>query len=217
MGMLFFLLFVIVIAAIVGCVVVYVKSYNDLVTKKNKVKNSWGHIEAQLQRRFDLVPTLVETVKGYAIHERQIIDNVVAARTGYMSAMSSKEKLMMDATLNSQLSSLYTIVEGYPQLKADAQFLKMQEALTEIEEDISFARQFYNDAVTIYNNQLMSFPSNIIANKHGFKEEAMFDAVQAADIAPKIDMRYTTKSKCPVCGAAVNGNTTCKYCGSSLV
>lgn len=217
MGMLLFLLVVIIIGCIISCVVMYIKSYNDLITKRNKVKNSWGHIEAQLQRRFDLVPSLVETVKGYAIHERQVIENVTDARIRYVGAMSSKEKLAMDAQLNSQLKSLYTIVENYPQLKADAQFLKMQEALAEIEEDISYARQFYNDAVTIYNNQLMSFPSNMIANKHGFKEEALFDAVQAADTAPKIDMRYTTKTRCPVCGAAVDGNTACKYCGSSLL
>lgn len=217
MGMLLFLLVILIVGGIIACVVMYIKSYNDLITKRNKVKNSWGHIEAQLQRRFDLVPSLVETVKGYAIHERQVIENVTDARIRYVGAMSSKEKLAMDAQLNSQLKSLYTIVENYPQLKADAQFLKMQEALTEIEEDISYARQFYNDAVTIYNNQLMSFPSNMIANKYGFKEEALFDAVQAADTAPKIDMRYTTKTRCPVCGAAVDGNTTCKYCGSSLL
>lgn len=217
MGILWFLLVVGLIAAIAFCVYTYIKSYNDLVAKRNKVKNSWGHIEAQLQRRFDLVPGLVEVVKGYTIHERQIVESVIAARTEFMKALSTKDKLAMDAELSSQLKSLYTIVESYPNLKADNQFLKMQEALAEIEEDISYARQFYNDAVTIYNNQLMSFPSNMIANKYGFKEEVVFSAVQAAATPPTIDLKYTTKSKCPVCGAAVNGNTTCKYCGSSLI
>lgn len=217
MGILWFLLVIGLVGAIVFCIYTYIKSYNDLVTKKNKIKNSMGHIEAQLQRRFDLVPNLVEAVKGYSIHERQIIDSVIAARTEFINAFNAKDKFALDAELSAKLQSLYAIVENYPQLKADKQFLKMQEALAEIEEDISYARQFYNDAVTMYNNQLMKFPSNIIANKHRFKEESVFTAVKAAATAPKIDLRYTTKSNCPVCGAAVDGSVTCKHCGSSLL
>lgn len=214
------------LAIIIGLLVVAVavvagfgiKTYNDLVTRRNKVKNSWAHIDAQLQRRFDLIPNLVETVKGFAIHERQILESVSAARSGYISANTHKDKLAMDAQLNSQLKSLYVVVENYPELKSDRNFLQLQSALTEIEEDISYARQFYNDAVTIYNNKLMTFPSNIIASKYGFKEETYFDAIDEADMAPTIQMQYTIKKECPICGASVtSGDVSCKYCGSSLI
>lgn len=196
---------------------VMVSKYNELVKSKNKVKNAWAHIEAQLQRRFDLVPNLVETVKAFAEHERQLIESVVAARGGFMNAHSAQEKMEMDAQLSANLKSLFVMVENYPQLKADAHFMQLQSALTEIEEDISYARQFYNDAVTLYNNQLMMFPSNIIASAFNFKEEVLFTAVKGASIAPKVVLQTVKYVKCPVCEATVDGSSLqCKYCGCNL-
>jgi LemA protein len=203
---------------VAGSVAFRIKAYNDLVTKRNKVKNSWAHVDAQLQRRFDLIPNLVEIVKGFAIHERRILESVTASISEYVNASNNQEKIAANAQLTSLLKSLYAATDNYPQLKSDAHFLQLQSALTEIEEDISYARQFYNDAVTIYNNQLMTFPSNMIASKYGFKEEKHFDAVKEAEIAPKIQLQYTTKRECPVCGAPVDsGDINCKYCGSSLI
>lgn len=210
----------IIIVAVAACVVVggRIKIYNDLVKRRNKVKNSWAHVEAQLQRRFDLIPNLVETVRGFAVHEKQILENVTSVIGQYMNAHTSQEKLAVDAQLTSHLKSLYNVANHYPQLKSDIHFLQLQSALAEIEEDISYARQFYNDAVTIYNNQLMIFPNNIIAAKYGFKEEMLFDAVKEADVAPQINLRYHTKSQCPVCGADVSASeNNCRYCGCSLV
>jgi LemA protein len=208
-------LVVVVIAAVAGF---RIKIYNDLVTRRNKVKNSWAHIEAQLQRRFDLIPNLIDVVKGFAIHERRILDNVTASIGEYVNAQSSQEKLAANEQLTSLLKSLYNVTDNYPQLKSNANFLQLQSALTEIEEDISYARQFYNDAVTIYNNQLMKFPNNIIAQKYGFKEEEHFTAAQNNGTTPKVDLRYTTKRECPICGASVSSDDVdCKYCGCSLV
>ena len=214
-----FIICIIVAVVIAGIVIGgRIKIYNELVTRRNKVKNSWAHIDAQLQRRFDLIPNLVETVKGFAVHERKILENVTASISEYVNAHNNQEKLAANEQLTSLLRSLYNVTEHYPQLNSDMHFLQLQSALTEIEEDISYARQFYNDAVTIYNNKLMSFPNNIIASKYGFVEEPLFDAVKEAETALKVQLLYTTKQECPVCGAAVETNdVNCKYCGSSLV
>ena len=210
------ILLLIVIAGIAGVIIYGAKIYNDLVSRRNKVKNSWAHIDAQLQRRFDLVPNLVEIVRGYAAHEKQIFDEMTAAINGYVKAQTTQEKLAMDAQLSNHLQTLYAMVESYPQLKANANFLQLQEALTEIEEDISYARQFYNDAVTIYNNLRMQFPNNIIANKYGFEEETLFEAAKGAENAPKV--YFKSQRQCPVCGAVSRDDApNCKYCGCSLL
>lgn len=192
-----------------------IKIYNHLVTRRNKVKNSWAHVEAQLQRRFDLVPSLVESVRGVAAHERQIFEDLNTVLNRYLNAHTNQEKLAMDAELSTRLQAVYAMVEGYPQLKTNQNFLQLQEALTEIEEDISYARQFYNDAVTIYNNARQKFPNNMIAAKYGFEEEELFEAVRGAETAPKIF--FNTKTVCPVCGATSDGSSPmCKYCGTSM-
>lgn len=210
-------LLVIVVAVAIGVsVATKAKIYNDLVTKRNKVRNSWAHIDAQLQRRFDLVPNLVESVRGVAAHEKQIFENLNNVISKYLQAHSNQEKLEMDAELSGQLKNLYMVIENYPQLKTNTNFLQLQEALTEIEEDISYARQFYNDAVTIYNNQLESFPSNMIAAKYNFEPETLFTAVKGADVAPKF--YFKSQTQCPVCGAISNDNSpNCKHCGHSLL
>ena len=175
--------FLVVVIAVIAFVI---STYNNLVTLRNKTKNSWAQVDAQLQRRFDLIPNLVETVKGFAAHEKQLLENVTASRGGYLNAQTNQEKLAMNEQLTSHLRSLYVVTENYPQLKADVNFLKLQNTLAEIEEDITYARQFYNDAVTIYNNKLMVFPNNMIAGMFNFKEETLFNAVQEANVAPKV-------------------------------
>lgn len=208
-------LVIIIVVAIVVFIGYISSIYNDLVEKRNKVKNSWAHIDAQLQRRFDLIPSLVETVKGFVAHEERILSSVSASKKDYMTATTSEEKLAANSGLSTCLKSLYNVAEHYPELKADIHFLKLQNSLAEIEEDITYARQFYNDAVTIYNNKLMSFPNNIIASKFNFKEEKLFDASKEAELTPKF--RFKERQQCPVCGASVSDtDINCEYCGCDL-
>lgn len=174
---------IVILVVIVGFVIV---TYNDLVRLKNNVKNAFAHIDTQLQRRFDLIPNLVETVKGFATHEKELLENVTASRSGYMNAGSNEEKLAMNNQLTSTLKTLFAVAENYPDLKANTNFLKLQDELSETEEKIAYARQFYNDSVTIYNNKLQMFPSNIVAGIFGFKEEVLFDSDDAANEAPKV-------------------------------
>lgn len=214
-------MFIIILLIILIPIAIVIAIYNDIVKKKNKVKNSWANIDAQLQRRFDLVPNLVEIVNGYATHEMQVLESVAAARSGYLSAHNNKEKLAVNEQLTSGLKSLYVVAESYPDLKSNVNFLKLQSTLAEIEEDLSYARQFYNDAVTIYNNKIQLFPGSMIASMFNFQEEAFFDAVKEAEVAPKIKIetkRYSKYQQCPICGASVNReDNVCKYCGCSLI
>lgn len=202
---------IIIIIGILVLIAFFIGStYNELVVARNRVKNQWAHIDTQLQRRFDLVPNLVETVKGFAEHEKQIIEKVNDIVKEYHSTSTNKEKLNIDEQLNSLLKSLYLVAEKYPILKSNVQFLKLQNSLAEIEEDISYARQFYNDAVTIYNDKLMSFPNNLIASMFHFKEEPLFDAFKNNDQVPHIHFKTT----CPICGATITKNSShCEYCG----
>lgn len=207
------IIILIVAVAIFGLIGMFISTHNELVTRRNKVANSWAHIDAQLQRRFELVPNLVEIVRSYMEHEKDVLSDMDKVLKNYMHAISASEKLAMDSKLNSYLKSLYTIIEKYPTLKSNQQLLKLQEALTEIEEDITYARQFYNDAVTIYNNKLMSFPGNVIGKKFGFEPEDLFDACKEAEYAPKVNLG--TNRKCHTCGAAqVIDRNSCPYCGS---
>lgn len=163
-----------------------IATYNSLVQLRNKVKNAFAQIDTQLQRRFDLIPNLVETVKGYAGHEKEVLEKITASRSGYMNASSNEQKLEMNNQLSSTLKSLFAVAENYPDLKANTNFLKLQEDLSETEDKVAYARAFYNDAVTIYNNKLQMFPSNVIAGVFGFKEEALFDAIDEANQAPRV-------------------------------
>lgn len=177
------------IIAIIILVVVamwVISTYNNLVQLRNKVKNAFAQIDAQLQRRFDLIPNLVETVKGYAGHEKEVLENVTASRSGYMNATSNEQKMEMNNQLTSTLKTLFAVAENYPDLKANTNFMSLQEELSETEDKIVYARQFYNDAVTIYNNKIQMFPGNIIAGIFGFKEEALFNVTEDARKAPKV-------------------------------
>lgn len=220
----------IVIAAVVLILVVVIAAfaiatYNQLVKARNKVKNSFAHVDAQLQRRFDLLPNLVDTVESFASHEKKILKNVAAARSGYMSANVAKEKLAMNNQLNDMLRSLFVVSEHYPELKANTNFLNLQEELSETEDKIVFARQFYNDAVTIYNNKLQMFPANIIAGMFGFREEELFNVEDEVREAPQLfddnDLTDEEKEryplKCPHCMGVPDGTRYCPYCGARVV
>jgi LemA protein len=164
-------------------------TYNGLVKLRNQVKNAWAQIDVQLKRRYDLIPNLVETVKGYAKHERETFEAVTNARNFAQQAATAGvgERAKAEGELSSALSRLLAVAESYPDLKANQNFLALQEELTSTENKISFSRQFYNDSVLKYNNQTQMFPSNIIASMFGFKSNEFFEVKSEAEReAPKV-------------------------------
>ena len=165
---------VLVLVVIIGSFVI--KTYNSLVKLRNSVKDQWSQIDIQLKRRFDLIPNLVETVKGYAEHEKDTLEKVIKARSNYENASSHEDALKADNELTKSISKLFALAEAYPDLKANDNFKSLQNDLTETEDKISFARQFYSDIVMKYNNQIQVFPNNIVASLFGFKEEKYFEA-----------------------------------------
>lgn len=167
----------------------FIASYNGLVGLRNQVKNAWAQIDVQLKRRYDLIPNLVETVKGYAKHEREVFENVTKARNMAQSATASNaaERGKLEGELSSALTRLLAVAEAYPDLKANQNFLSLQEELTSTENKISFSRQFYNDTVLRYNNQTQMFPSNVVAGMAGFKSAEFFEVTVAEEKnAPKV-------------------------------
>ena len=148
--------------------------YNKLVTSRQKVKNAWSQIDVQLQRRFDLIPNLVETVKGYMGHEEGVLTKVTELRTSWANAKSVSEKAELDNELSGTLKTIMAVSENYPDLKANQNFSELSEELRNTENKISFSIQFYNDNVTMYNEKLQLFPSNIIANMFNFKPRELF-------------------------------------------
>ena len=168
---------VIVVVVLLGFYVVSV--YNSLVNLRNKVKDQYSQIDVELKRRFDLVPNLVETVKGYAKHEKETLENVVSARNSYVSANDLGDKLKADGELTQAISKLFALTESYPDLKANTNFNSLQSELSEIEQKIVYARQFYNEAVLKLNNKIEMFPSNIIAKMFNFKQEVFFEVAEA--------------------------------------
>ena len=163
-------LLVIVVLLIVWAISVY----NHLVSLKMRVKNAWAQIDTQLKRRFDLIPNLVETVKGYAAHEQGTLEKVIAARNTYASASSVEDKAKANNELTSTLKSIFALGEAYPELKANENFLALQTELTGTEDKVAYSRQFYNDTVQMYNTAIMKFPNNILAGMFGYKEEPFF-------------------------------------------
>ena len=159
---------------IVVLVIVVIGMYNSLVRLRQKVKNSWSQIDVQLQRRFDLIPNLVETVKGYMDHEKDVLEKVAELRTSWANAGTVKEKAELDNQLSGALKTIMAVSENYPDLKANQNFSELQQELQNTENKISFSRQFYNDSVTMYNTKLEVVPSNIIASIFGFKPEEFF-------------------------------------------
>ena len=178
------LILVVVILVLGGFVAL---SYNALVQRRNQVKNAWSQIDVQLKRRIELIPNLVETVKGYANFEQKTLQEVIAARNIAIAAPNTAaSQAGADNALSGALRQLFALSESYPDLKANASFLNLQEELSNTESRIAYARQFYNDAVLTYNNSVHSFPSVIFASIFKFKESEFFEASDAEKAAPKV-------------------------------
>ena len=156
-------------------VIAVIAIYNGLVSAKLKVDNAWSQIDVQLQRRFDLIPNFVETVKGYMQHESETFEKIASLRTSWANSSSVGEKAKLDNELSETLKTIMAVSENYPDLKANANFSQLSEELRNTENKISFSRQFYNDSVTMYNTKLELFPSNIIANMFKFKPRELFE------------------------------------------
>lgn len=159
---------------VIVLIVLVIASYNSLVTLRQRVKNAWSQIDVQLQRRFDLIPNLVECVKGYMAHEEDVLTKVTELRTAWAKAGSVSEKAELDNELSGALKTIMAVSENYPDLKASQNFSELQEELRNTENKISYSRQFYNDTVTRYNTKLEVFPSNIIAGMFHFTAETFF-------------------------------------------
>ncbi len=167
----------IVVIALVVLVLLYViVTYNGLVRLRNRIQNAWAQIDVQLRRRYDLIPNLVETVKGYAAHEKGTFEAVTKARANAISAQGPADQARAENMISGALKSLFAVSEAYPDLKANQNFLSLQEELSGTEGRISYARQYYNDAVLRMNTKIQSFPSNILAGMFGFKEHEYFEA-----------------------------------------
>lgn len=173
--------------AIALILVIYVISaYNKLISYSARVDNGWAQIDVQLKKRFDLIPNLVETVKGYASHEKGTLEEVVRLRNAAASAKTTEEKMELDGKLSGALHGLMVTVEAYPQLKADQNFIALQQQLSDVESKIAFSRQFYNDTVMRYNEFLLKFPSNLIASMFRFGPRPYFEAEEGAATPPKV-------------------------------
>ena len=166
----------IVLAVVVIIVIAVIAMYNSLVQARIKVDNAWSQIDVQLQRRFDLIPNFVETVKGYATHESETFNKIAELRTAWAGTQSVAEKANLDNQLSDALKTIMAVSENYPDLKANQNFSELSEELRNTENKISFARQFYNDTVTMYNTKLEVFPSNIIASMFHFTARDLFEA-----------------------------------------
>ena len=166
----------IILAVVVIVVIAVIAMYNGLVQARIKVDNAWSQIDVQLQRRFDLIPNFVETVKGYMTHESETFEKIAELRTSWTNTQSVAEKASLDNQLSDALKTIMAVSEGYPELKANQNFSELSEELRNTENKISFSRQFYNDTVTMYNTKLEIFPSNIIAGIFNFKARDLFEA-----------------------------------------
>ena len=176
----------IIIAVVVVLVIFIVSTYNNLVVLRNRAKDQWAQVDVQLKRRFDLIPNLVETVKGYAKHENSTLKEVIEARNRFQSANTPEEEMAASGDLNKALSRLMVLTESYPELQANQNFLSLQADLKDCEEKIAVARQFYNDTVLNYMNKVEMFPSNIVASMFGFKEMKYFEITEGEKEAPKV-------------------------------
>ena len=178
----------IVLGLIVVLVGWVVGIYNGLVGLRNRVREAWAQVDVQLKRRFDLIPNLMETVKGYMQHERETLEAVTQARAAVAGAGSLPARMDAEAGLGAALGRLFAVAESYPDLKASTNFLALQEELTSTENKISFARQFYNESVMNMNNKVQMFPGNIIAGMFNFENEKFFEVEDDAQReAPKVD------------------------------
>ena len=165
----------IILAIVVVIAIVLIVIYNQLVTLRQRVQNAWSQIDVQLQRRFDLIPNLVETVKGYMTHEQETLTKVTDLRSAWADAKTVEQKAELEGQLTDTLKTIMAVAENYPNLKADQSFNNLQAELSDTENKISYSRQFYNDTVTMYNTKLETFPSNLVAGMFGFKASTLFN------------------------------------------
>ena len=166
---------IVALAILVIFILYIVLTYNKLVVLRNRVKDQWAQIDVQLKRRFDLIPNLVNTIKGYTKHESETLENVIKARNTFLSASTKEEEMKADGELTNAITKLFALSESYPDLKAKQNFIDLQEELTSTENKISASRQFYNDTVLNLNNKIEMFPSNIIAGMFHFKKESFYE------------------------------------------
>ena len=183
------LIIILVVVVLLGLYAVV--SYNGLVGLRNRIENAWAQIDVQLKRRYDLIPNLVETVKGYASHERETLDAVIQARNAGMNAAGPHEQAEAENQITGALKSLFALSEAYPDLKANQNFLNLQEELTGTEGRIAYARQFYNDTVYRYNTKIQSVPSNVVAKQFKFAEREYFEVDDAARGNVEVDFGAT--------------------------
>ena len=177
----------ILLGIIVLLILFFLGIYNSLIQLRNQVKNAWSQIDVQLKRRHDLIPNLIETAKGYMQHERQTLESITEARSRAMGAESVGDKAKAEGALSGAMSKFFLVVENYPDLKANQNFLALQEELTSTENKIAFSRQAYNDQVLFLNNKVEMVPSNIVAGMFNFKKEEFFELEDAAEKAvPKV-------------------------------
>jgi LemA protein len=177
---------IIILIVIIVLVIIAIAMYNGLVVKRTRVENGWAQIDVQLKRRYDLIPNLVETVKGYAAHEKEVLTKVAELRSRAMGATNPKESAEANNMLTSTLKTLFAVAENYPQLKANENFMRLQEELSATENKIAFARQFYNDVVMDYNATIQKFPQTVIASIFGFTAKIFFEAPAGEKEAPKV-------------------------------
>lgn len=180
------IILIIVVVLVVLMLMYITKTYNTLVHLRNMVKDQWAQIDVLLKRRVDLIPNLVETVKGYAAHEKETLDAVISARNSVASAKTPADEMKANGELTQALSRLMVVAEAYPDLKANTNFMDLQNNLKDTEDKIANARQFYNDAVLKYKNKIEMFPSNIVASIFKFQPEAFFEASEAEKEVPKV-------------------------------
>ncbi len=180
------IIFIVIVAILVLLVLWYFKTYNSLVSLRNRKDDQFSQVDVQLKRRSDLIPNLVETVKGYAKHESETLENVVNARNTYITASNNEEKIKASGEITQALNKLFALAESYPDLKTNSNFMSLQNDLKETEDKISIARQFYNDTVYTYNTKVESIPSNIVANIGGFKKGEFFQISESEKEAPKV-------------------------------
>lgn len=176
----------IIIGVVAVILILVVASYNGLVVLRNKKDDQWSQIDVQLKKRSDLVPNLVETVKGYAKHESSTLDEVIKARNAVVSSKTPADEMKANDTLTKAVSKIFALAESYPDLKANTNFLSLQADLKDIEEKIAMARQFYNDTVLTYNNKVQTVPTNIIASMFGFKKADFFEVSESEKETPKV-------------------------------
>ena len=181
----------IVIAALLGVIIMFViGSYNGLVTLRNRVEEAWSDITVQLKRRTDLIPNLVNSVKGYATHEKEVFEKVTEARSAIMNAQGAADTAKAENMMEGALKSLFAVAEAYPELKANQNFLQLQQELVDTEDKIQAARRFYNGGVRDLNTKIQTFPANIVAGMFGFQAKEFFDVEDRASVENPVQVKF---------------------------